>query len=175
MSYTLFILSLLSLCASSIAAFICAFKNRSFLLGIFVPLIALCGSFIYFSYTSVLGYPVHKQWDQLSDSVTVVYFRVVDKETITLWTIDGQTTRVIELPYNEPVENALEAERSILGKGIPVTFKRQGQSGGQGTENTQGVEDQEGTPSDLQPHGWRYKVESRGDPIPGGSLPPKTE
>lgn len=172
MSYTLFILSLLSLCASSIMAFISAFKNRSFLLGVFVPLIALCGSFIYFSYASVLGYPVQKEWSELPNKVTVIYFRVVEKETITLWIFDGNTTRLIELPYHRPAENVLESERKSMGQGIPVTFEK-----GDQASNKNGVAaEDEGNPTDtgtLGQSGWKYKVESRGDPIPGGSLPPK--
>lgn len=169
MSYSLFVLSLLCLCAVSIAAFVCAFKSRSFLLGVFVPLIALCGSFIYFSYTSVLGYPVQKEWRELPNQVTVIYFRVVEKETITLWVMDDKTTRLIELPYYSPAEEALEGEREAMGQGIPVTFKKDGKATGTSGNRGHTTEGLEGT---GRP-GWGYKVESRGDPIPGGKLPPK--
>jgi hypothetical protein len=175
MSYELFVLSLIGLCIASIAAFISAFKSRSYLLGVFVPLIALCGSFIYFSYTSVLGYPAQMEWRDLPEMISVIYFRVIGKETITLWIIDKGTTRLVRLPYSKSAENGLEGERKTMGQGIPVTFKKGGNGKGQGEgipgTGIRGVG--EGDTSGVRGHGWEYRVKSRGDPIPDGSLPPK--
>lgn len=178
MSYELFVLSLIGLCAASIAAFVAAFRNKSLLLAVFVPLIAICGSSIYFSYTAVLGYPVQMQWKDMPDKFTVVYFRVADKRSITLWVLDKGTTRLIELPYNKPAEDGLEGERSTMGQGTPVTFKKNAKGKGKGKGKGQGQG--EGRPGEGEPgdgergrHGWKYRVESKGDPIPGGALPPK--
>ena len=179
MTYSLFILSLLSLCAASIAAFIMAFKKRSWPLIVFVPLITLCGSFIYISYTSVLGYPVQMEWKDMPSRFTVIYFRVVEKETISLWVIDKKSTRLIELQYNTRAEDGLEGERGTMGQGTPVTFMKKGKGLGQPGEGAQGAlglgnrdGDQEGRRGQR---GWKYKVESRGDPIPGNALPPKVQ
>lgn len=184
MSYSIFILSLIGLCIAAIAAFIGAFRAKSRLLVIFVPLIGLCGSLIYFSYVSVLGFPVKMEWEQLPDKITVIYFRVDGTESITLWLFEGGTTRLIELPYIEPAENSLEGERGMMGTGVPVTFERgsgqggahgkggkgkgkgKGGKGGAGNGKDSGEEEGEG-------HGWRYKVRSYGIPIDGGSMTPK--
>lgn len=178
MSYELFVLSLIGLCIASVAAFISAFKEKSFLLVVFVPLIALCGSFIYFSYTAVLGYPIKMEWQQMPEKFTVVYFRVKGRDTITLWILDKGTTRLIELPYSKPAENGLEGERQTMGQGIPVTFKKTGKGKGEG--QGQGQEGQEGrqgegdsTVDGQNGHGWKYRVHSKGEGIPGGALPPK--
>ena len=174
MSYELFVLSLIGLCAASIAAFVAAFKEKSFLLAVFVPLIAICGSFIYFSYTSVLGYPAQMEWRDLPNKITVVYFRVVEKRTITLWIIDKGTTRLIELPYKKSAEDGLEDERGTMGQGTPVTFKKNGKKGQGQAQGAAGMgEGVPGRDGQLGPDGWKYRVQSRGDPIPGGTLPPK--
>ena len=175
MSYALFVLSLIGLCAASIAAFVAAFKERSYLLAVFVPLIAICGSFIYFSYTSVLGYPAQMEWRELPNKITVIYFRVVEKRTITLWLIDKGSTRLVELPYNRSAENGLEGERGTMGQGTPVTFKKSGKKGrGLGQVRGQGLRDGPMSREGQQGSGgWKYRVQSRGDPIPGGALPPK--
>lgn len=177
MSYELFVLSLIGLCAASIAAFISTFRNRSFLLAVFVPMIALCGSFIYFSYTAVLGYPAQMQWRELPPKITVIYFRVTGKRSITLWMLDRGTTRLVELPYYKPAEDGLEAERGTMGRGTPVTFAKDGKPGkkGQGQGEGQGRQPGEGVDGVGQRGvgGWKYRVQSRGEPIPGGALPPK--
>ena len=183
MTYALFLISLIGLCIASLAAFITAFRKRSWPLLIFAPLIAIAGSCIYFSYTSVLGYPVELTWEQLPARITVVFFKVEGKESISLWLIEGNTTRLVILPYIEPAENGLEGERGTMGQGTPVTFqamgkkgKGQGQPGdgqGQGGEGADGADGAEGIGPLGVGGGWRYYVISKGDPIPGTALPPK--
>lgn len=183
--YTLFVISLLGLCTAALASFIACYRRRSLLLVVFVPLIALCGSFLYFSYTSVAGYPVDLGWNELPEKITVIYFRVKPQQSITVWLFDGDKTRLIRLPWLKPAEDGLEAQRGKMGKGIPVTFKRAG--GGQGGEGEPGEGEGgegngqgrgrrgQGRPGDGQGQGggWQYKVESFGEFIPGGSMPPK--
>lgn len=181
MSYSLFILSLIGLCAAAIAAFIGAFRTKSRALVVFVPLIALCGSFIYFSYVSVLGFPVKMEWESMPKRITVIYFRIVEKESITLWMLKGNTTRIVELPYEKPAEEGLEKGRSTMGKGIPVTYAKKGKGkgedggkGGSGKGKGDGVPgDGKGKKGKSKGYGWRYKIESKGNPIPDGSMPPK--
>ncbi len=185
--FTAFIVSLLGLCAACIASFIAAYKLRSLLLMVFVPVIAACGSFIYFSYVSVLGYPVEMKWEQLPPEITVIYFHVSGKESITLWIFEGDTTRLVKLPFEQGGEDVLESGRPQMGKGAPMTLKkakgRKGMMNGEGAEGEgeEGEGDGTGEPGDegkdgrpgRQGGGWRYKVDSFGEPIPGGSLPPK--
>ena len=181
--FSLFILSLLGLCAAAIATFIITFRRHSFLLLVFVPLIAVCGSFIYFSYISVLGYPVSMKWEEMPKEITVIFFRVANNESIVLWLFDGSKTRLVELPYAKPAEDGLEAEREKMGEGTPVTFKTKSKGKGQKGEGEPGEGEGEGMQGDGQPGdqkeakqgrpGWRYKVESYGDPNSGGKLPPK--
>ena len=64
--------------------------------------------------------------------ITVVYFQVVEKESITLWMLKGDTTRIVELPYIKPAEEGLEKGRRTMGKGIPVTYVKKGKGKGNG-------------------------------------------
>lgn len=180
----LFVLSLLFLSLVAIATFVDAFRKRSMILVVFVPLIASAGSFVYMSYVSVLGYPVEMKWDQLPDKITVIYFKVEKQESISLWIFDEDDTRLVKLPYIETGENALEKERGKMGQGIPVTFTadKSGQEGRQGGGDANGApgdgipgqERQSGeTGEDGMSSGWKYRVESYGDPIPSGALPCK--
>jgi len=181
--FSIFIISLLGLCAAAIATFIAAFRKHSYLLVVFVPLIAICGSLAYFSYISVLGYPVRMGWNDLPKQITIIYFHVVNKETITLWLFEKDTTRLIELPYIESAEDGLEAERQKMGQGVPVTFKTKSKAKkGEKGENDSEEEGTEGEGNGIKGNkhgkkggrgGWQYRVESYGQFIPGGSLPPK--
>lgn len=193
-AYVLFIVSLLGLCAASLSAFIVAFRKRSLPLLVFVPLIAFCGSFIYFSYTSVLGYPVEMEWHQLPSKISVIYFRV-EKNSITLWLLEDKNTKLVKLPYDDKAENDLEAQREKMGQGTPVNFRKLGQNGegqdgedgeqGEANGQTKGRSGARGMAQkraagrdskngDTEGRGgWRYRVESYGEPIPGGTLPPK--
>jgi len=179
--FELFVLSLVGLCVAAVAAFVVALKNKSWPLALFVPLIALCGSGAYFSYVSVLGYPVETEWNKLPEKITVIYFRIQSKEKITLWLFDKDTTRIVTVPYVKPAEEGLEQGRPKMGKGIPVTYKRGGKGkgngkGGQGNGKGrgQGQGNGKGRPGNGNGRGgWRYKIESFGEPVPGGKLPPK--
>jgi hypothetical protein len=179
--FTAFCLSLLGLCITSIVAFIVAFKRRSKFLVVFVPVIAICGSLIYTSYMSVLGYPAEMRWEELPDKITVIYFRIEKKELITLWLYEDGDTRLIELPYKEAAEDGLEAQRRVMGRGYPVKYKRLAKGQGNKKPGRNSVtEDGRGTNSEGRngrrlrgSGGWQYRVESYGLPIPGGSLPPK--
>jgi len=190
--FAAFIVSLLGLCAACVASFIAAYRLRSKLLMVFVPIIATCGSFIYFSYVSVLGYPVELQWKELPSEITVIYFHIENKESITLWLFDGDTTRLVKLPYEQAGEDVLESGREKMGKGAPMTLKKTKGKGGKfdGDEGVEGDGEEgdgeggeKGAPGDGKGKkgkggrqgqgGWRYKVESFGEAIPGGSLPPK--
>lgn len=183
-SDALFLISLLGLCLASIVVFATTFKRRSVLLAVVVPLIALCGSSIYFSYGTVLGYPVQMTWQQMPNKFTTIFFHIEGKETVTLWVLENNATRLIELPYEEKAENALEGERSKMGRGIPVTFTSEERGewkdidgsaeltvGALGPERKGEGGDGE-TNASSRNRGWRYKVSSYGNPIPG-SLPPK--
>jgi len=183
MNYTIFILSLVGLCASSLVTFITAYRKRPLPLLVFVPLIALCGSSLYTSYHAILGYPVQMEWNQLPDKITVVYFRITG-ETISIWVLDGSTTRLVQLPFSKETQEAMEGERPVMGRGIPVTFKKvQGGARADGKKGGDG-DDEDGDDSDGDPNGkrgkhgkrgrggWHYKVDSYGDPI-RGSMPPK--
>lgn len=190
--YSLFIVSLLGLCAAAIASFIAAYRLRSLILMVFVPIIATCGSFIYFSYVSVLGYPVELQWKDLPNEITVIYFHISNKESITLWLFEGEgkVTRLVRLPYEEGAEDVMEQGRERMGKGAPMTLKKsksgkmgkpgegeEGEGGdgeggeGEGGEGRDGEQGEGGRPG--RAGGWRYKIDSFGEPIPGGALPPK--
>jgi hypothetical protein len=176
MNYTIFILSLIGLCISSLVTFITAYRKRPLPLLIFVPLIALCGSSLYTSYHAILGYPVQMEWNQLPNKITVVYFRVTG-ETLSLWLLDGDTTRLVHLPFSKSTQETMEAQRSVMGRGTPVTFKKT--RNGTGADGKADEDDDEGDPNNKKGKhgkrggkGWRYKVDSYGDPI-RGSLPPK--
>lgn len=172
MTYTVFILSLISLCVASLTAFVSSLRRRSLELLIFVPLIALSGSLIYFSYHEVLGFPVQRTWEKMGKRFTVIFFRIKEKESITLWTMEKNKTRLVELPHLEAAEEAMEKQRAIMGKGIPVTFLRQdgkmSRDAGAGAEPG-GLEDGDSGGQG----GWNYIIESKGNPIPGTDLPPK--
>jgi hypothetical protein len=171
--YTLFILALLGLCVSTLAAFIIAFRRRSLALVLFVPMIAACGSAIYFSYVAVLGYPAKLEWNELPNRITVIYFRVQEEESITLWLLERERTRLVELPYREGARSALEGERMVMGRGIPTTFVDQG-GGGKGKGKGRGRgKGKKGNGEEGEGHGWRYRIESYGEGVPFGSMPPK--
>lgn len=179
--YELFIASLLCLCFASVGAFIVGFRNKYWILSVFVPIIALCGSFIYFSYIAVLGYPVKLEWDQLPKKITVIYFKISGKDFIDLWLIENATSRLVRLPYVEPVEDTLEGVRGTLGGGTPVTLKRVKEvagnsSGGGGEGDGDGVDGRGGDRQGKKGNGtggWKYIIDSFGEPIPGSFLPPK--
>jgi len=176
--YVLFILSLIGLCAASLMAFIVSYRKNPLLLAATVPMIALCGSLCYFSYQSVIGYPMQTQWKNLPDKITVIFFRVVGKETISIWLLEeDDNTRVIDLPYMEQAEDGLEGGRKKMGQGIPATFERPGKGEGKPGEGKPGEGEPGGEPGegkdDKDRKGWRYKIKSYGDGFPGGSLPPK--
>jgi hypothetical protein len=174
MTFIFFITSLISLCVASIASFISAFTKKPLLLAIFVPLITICGSAIYFSYTSVLGYSVNMDWEQLPDKFTVIYFKVEDKTSIHLWLLEKRKTRLVTVPYMETAEDAMEGERKTMGQGTPVTFGKEKISGKSGNRNRQRSPDGNGQGKKRRPS-WRYKVLSKGDPIPGTALRPKEQ
>ena len=141
--------SVVSLAFVALLAFVIAFRNSRWTLVVLVPTIVLTGILGISSYKSLLGYPVNLQWSDLPGEWTVLFFRVEGKANITLWLIDGNTTRLIELPYKEKAEEALQGQKYIMGKGIPVTFGEKKED-----KNNEG-------------EGWNYKVESYGDPIEG--------
>jgi len=118
------------------------------------------------------------EWNQLPDKITVVYFRVTG-ETISIWVIDGSTTRLIQLPFSRNTQEAMESQRPVMGRGIPVTFKKvrdgakvDGEEGDGDEEGNDGPDGKKGKRGKKGRRGWHYKVDSYGDPI-RGSLPPK--
>lgn len=142
-------------------SFVISFNNYRWTLAILVPIILCAGAMGVSSYKALLGYPVSLEWEQLPEKWTVVFFRVEDKTTISLWLLQKDTTRLVKLPYRKPAEEALEAEKPKMGKGIPVTFgeKKDGdEKNGESGENNLG---------ESNKNGWKYKVQSYGDPIKG--------
>lgn len=93
---------------------------------------------------------------------------------------DKERTRLVSLPYLEQVEKLLEQNKEIMGKGTPITIekhkkemgrkgKKGGNNKGKGKQGTKGKAAQIGSAK----NGWHYRVKSKGDPIPGSSVPPK--
>lgn len=159
---TVFLLSLLSLFLSAILTFILGFRKRTLPLSTLVPLLAICSSLSYFSHKAVLGYPVNLTWDQMPDQFTVVYFHIDPSEEIDLWVLEGETTRLIHLPKMAPAKEALEKARGQMGQGVPTTFRRK-------TSERPSEKGENGR------SGWKYEIPSYGEPVPEGSLPPKTD
>lgn len=177
MQFIIFLISLIFLCVSSFISFLIAARAKSKFLCIFAPLIILAGSFIYFTYISVLGYPIQKSWENIPDTFTVIFYRVYNKEKISLWLLDrdSQKSRIVEVPYNEKAEEKLREARKNMAMGSPVTFfKEKTGIPVEGTAKQKG-DNKEGSQKNKEKSngGWLYEIKSIGIVIPGDSLPPK--
>jgi len=181
MTDVIFIGSLLFLCACCLASFIYSFTKKPWILCLMVPLIALSGSAVYFSYQSVLGYPIEMSWQQLPNKFTVIFFKIKNKKTIDLWLLNEKSTRLVTLPYNKQAEKTLEAERKTMATGKPVTItkSKEATSGQKGNGVKNGKRNKAGKMGKMGSgkagsHGWNYRVESRGQMmIPGKDMPRK--
>ncbi|MCK5600457.1 hypothetical protein KAR91_01220 [Candidatus Pacearchaeota archaeon] len=150
-------------------SFIISFHKARWTLAILAPILLCAGVMGFNSYKALLGYPVSLEWEQLPERWTVIFFRVEDKTTISLWLLQNNTTRLVKLPYVEQAKEVLEGEKPTMGRGVPVTFGKKGE----GDENSEGNPGEESTdPNEQKDGGWNYKVQSYGDPIEG-KLPGK--
>lgn len=118
--------SITGLMFTALLAFVIAFRNARWTLFILVPLILSIGSLGVFSYKSLLGYPTQLEWSEMPDPWTAIFFRAKDKKTMTIWLLEEQATRLVQLPYDKRAMDALQKERSIMGQGIPATFSGRG-------------------------------------------------
>lgn len=159
MEFTVYLVLLSIAC---LASFIFSYRKRKTELVLLVPLITLSGSLLYYSYKDVLGYPTESTWEEMPEQFTVIYFRAY-QEKITLWVIEGDSNKLIELPPSKEAHEALEMARDIMGRGTPVTFeKSEKENGRDGDEGNSGGEQGSGQ--------YNYRVLSEGQPIPGHKM-----
>ncbi len=148
--------SIISLMFITVFSLVITFYNTRWVLIFMIPLVIAIGMVGITSYKSMLGYPVNIEWHQMPNKWTAIFFRVKDKDSISIWLLENKTTRLVKLPYIKKAQDALEAEKKKMGSGTPVTFGKNKKSskGGKGVD------------------GWKYGVKSYGDPI-RGILPKK--
>jgi len=155
-----------------LACLIQAFNTEKLVLVLFVPVIAIAAANCYISYDDLLGYPVELEWNELPSTITVIYFDLDHDVSITLFLKEDDTTRIVQLPWLDAAEDALEGERESMGDGEPSTFETTGGQGeGEGGEGD-GDGDGEGGGGDGG-GGWNYQIQSRGSVVVPGTLPPK--
>lgn len=151
------------------------------LLSIVVPCIVFICCLTFFTYKSILGDPIDMTMSELPDKITVVFFKVNGKDDIELWLTNNGKSQLVKITYDEGAEDALHDERGKMAEGIPVTFELKGKAEGEGSENGEGTEGGEGeegqglegSGEQAGNLGWKYKVESYGEPVLPGRLPPK--
>lgn len=167
-------ISIVGLLFVTLISFVLMAKETRWTLAILVPVLLASGVLGVMTHKSLLGYPVKMEWEEMPEEWTVIFFHVEGKRTITLWLLLDDTTRLVQLPYVEQAEEAMQQQKPIMGQGIPVTFgEKQAQDGegeSQGGGDGDGEEGQEG---DQAGQSWGYKVQSYGDPIDSGKLPAK--
>lgn len=164
-------ISIVGLLFVTLISFVLMAKETRWTLAILVPVLLASGVLGVMTHKSLLGYPVKMEWEEMPEEWTAIFFRVEGKTTITLWLLENETTRLVQLPYMDGAENALQAQKPIMGQGIPVTFGEE--EGGPGQSGI--GEEQEGEQSEGEAgQGWSYSVSSYGDPI-RGKLPEKAK
>ena len=170
---TFFLISFIIFGVLFLGTFIYAFKKIDRVLIFVVPL--LIGSLCVLSatYSTMFGYGVEGEWEELPDEISIVFFET-RYDSISVWVKSGSKDRLYHLPRNSGAEAMFEKHRKSMGEGKHLNLKRseEGQQSSGDQEGQQGEEENNGEGNEDSV-GFNYKVESIGNVSETGSLPRK--